>query len=309
MIHPGPSRSSAARHRYRETAVVFATVLLCSVFVAATPAQSASPTTPSRVAALDWELAQTLLALGIDPVAVAEAEGYREWVAQPPLPETTTDLGRRTEPSLTALRGAQPDLIVMSDHYGRGRARLEKIAPVLTQTMVQPDSGPLEQGRKIARTLAERLGRQTEFAALKRRLDSALDALRAQVQQQGMAGDSMYAVQFQDADHVRVFGPGSLFHAVIDRAGLENAWNGGSNAWGFALAEMTRLDRPADYTLVLEPVPHRADAMMERSAVWRALPPVRDGEVRRVAPVWAAGGLPSAIRFAKLLGQALDERD
>ncbi len=308
MMHTDPSTSRHdARRRRRSAAATIAALALASLTAAA---QAASPaaTAPPRVAALDWELAQTLLALGVEPVAVAEAAGYREWVAQPPLPPAAADLGRRAEPSLTALRGARPDLIVMSGHYDRSRTRLEQIAPVVTQTMVQPESDPLEQGRKIARAFAERLDRLDAFEALERRLESALGNLREHVQQQGLTGDSVYVVQFHDAEHVRIFGAGSLFHAVLERAGLENAWDGGSNAWGFALAELTRLDRAADHLLVLEPIPHRADAMMRSSAVWRALPPVRQGAVRRLAPVWGAGGLPSTIRFAQMLGEALDGR-
>ncbi|MGM0913096.1 MAG: hypothetical protein ACQEXC_05115 [Pseudomonadota bacterium] len=38
-------------------------------------------------------------------------------------------------------------------------------------------------------------------------------------------------VQFMDERHVRVFGEGGLYQAVMDRLGLENAWRGETNAW------------------------------------------------------------------------------
>lgn len=288
-----------------------ALALLCLLMIGAATATSTAAgrdAAPERVAALDWELAQTLLALGIEPVAIAEAKGYREWVAQPPLPRDVADLGRRSEPSLTALRGARPEMIVMSGHYDRGRERLERIAPVLSQSMVQPDTGldPIEQGLDIARTLADRLERPDAMRRLERRLRSALESLAQSMRAGGVAGDSVYVVQFRDAHHVRVFGENSFFHAVLERAGLRNAWDGGTNAWGFAQIELTRLDQAADHLIVIEPIPRRADDMMRSSPVWRALPPVRHGRVRRVAPVWGAGGVPSTIRFCELLGEALD---
>ena len=44
------------------------------------PAQAAE-----RIAAIDWAQAETLLALGLAPLAIAEPDGYRDWVGQPEL--------------------------------------------------------------------------------------------------------------------------------------------------------------------------------------------------------------------------------
>jgi iron complex transport system substrate-binding protein len=40
----------------------------------------------------------------------------------------------------------------------------------------------------------------------------------------------LLVVQFIDERHVRVFGRGSLFEAVMQRLGLRNAWQGETNA-------------------------------------------------------------------------------
>jgi iron complex transport system substrate-binding protein len=39
-----------------------------------------------RIVALNWEAAENLLELGITPLAVADADDYRRWVAQPCCP-------------------------------------------------------------------------------------------------------------------------------------------------------------------------------------------------------------------------------
>lgn len=276
----------------------------------ATPTVTAAGSSdPRRVAVLDWELAQTVIALGVDPVAVAGAAGYRKWVVHPPLPESTIDVGRRATPSLTALRGVRPDLIVMSDYYDRGREQLERIAPVLDLMMVQRGTEPVAHSLEVARILARRLDRGAELEVLRDRLDAALERLRELVRAGGHGGERVYMVQFRDANHVRVYGRGSVLHGAIERAGLKNAWDGDTNVWGFSLADITRLDQPADHVIVIEPVLRRAQAVMRDSPVWHSLPAVRSGTVQRLGPVWLGGGVPSTIRFAQLLAQALDDGD
>ncbi len=295
--------------RFSRWTRLWAVLLAVWVGAATAPAVAEGPPDRPRVAVLDWELAQTVIALGVEPVAVAGAAGYREWVVHPPLPASTIDVGRRAAPSLTALRGVRPDLIVMSDYYDRGREQLERIAPVLDLMMVQRGTEPIARGLEVARILARRLDRVDALETLRERLDTALARLRERVRAGGHGGERVHIIQFRDANHVRVYGSGSVFHGVIERAGLENAWDGDTNLWGFSLAEITRLDQPADHTIVIEPVLQRAEEVMRDSPVWRALPSVRGGRVQRLDPVWPAGGVPAAIRFARLLARTLDDAD
>lgn len=261
---------------------------------------------PERVAAINWGLTQTLIALDIAPVAVADATGYRKWVAAPPLPDSSIDIGRRIEPSLTVLAGARPGLILMSSYYDELRRQLAGIAPVATLDIYAPDTLPLVRAREVARCLSRRFGRRAALGRLEGRVDSAIARLAARA---GAAQEDgpVYVIAFRDADHVRVYGENSLFGGVLRSAGLENAWQGPTNFWGFATRAFTALDRAAGHLIVVGPVPREARQMMRRSPIWQALPAVRRGRVHRLAPVWAYGGLPSAVRFAELLGETLDD--
>lgn len=254
-----------------------------------------------RVAVINWGLAQTLIALDVGPVAVAGADGYRNWVAEPPLPATSIDIGRRMEPNLTVLASAKPSVILMSSFYVQRRRTLERIAPVATLDIYEPGARPLQRAGEVARCLARRFGRQEVLKRLEADFDAATRALSR------AAGDaqSVYVVQFRDADHVRVYGNGSLFGGVLERAGMDNAWDAETNFWGFSTTAFTDLDQPAGRLIVVGPVPHEAKAMTQRSPIWRALPAVRDGRVHTLEPVWAYGGLTSAIRFAELLEESL----
>lgn len=272
--------------------------------LAAPAAASAEPTAvPARVAVLNWGLAQTVTALGVEPVAVANVAGYRKWVAAPPLPEGTVDLGRRIEPNLDVLAGTAPDLILTSGYFNRGRDRLASIAPTETLRIFRPGGDGLERALEVAGELAARLDRPTAMSRLQRDLDEAIERLGAR----SRAGESVYVISFRDGGHVRVYGRHGLFDGVLRRAGLDNAWDGATNFWGFSLVPIERLDAAADHVVVVEPVNREAQEMMRDSPVWRALPAVRSGRVHRIAPTWSYGGVPAAIRFADLLGAAIDD--
>lgn len=265
------------------------------------------PGTSERVAVINWGLAQTLIALDIPPTAVADAPGYRKWVADPPLPSSSVDIGRRLEPNLTVLAGSAPDLVVMSSFYDELARQLSRIAPVLTLDIYQPGTMPLRRAEEVAACLAKRFRREATLDHLTERLDEALRSLAAAAREPGVRRP-VYVVQFRDADHVRVYGRNSLFGGVLREAGLDNAWQGTTNFWGFATIPFTDLDRAAGHLVVIEPVPREVEGVMAQSPVWRALPAVRQGRVHRLDQVWAYGGLTSAIRFAGLLESSLRGR-
>lgn len=259
---------------------------------------------PQRIAVINWSIAQTLLALGVEPVGIADVPLYRKWVAEPPIPPGTANLGRRLEPNLSVLAGLKPDRVLMTDHYPQIRSRVEPIAPVETHTLYTAQGNALDRAFDMAERLAGQLDRGADLQRLHDRWNRSLATLRERVQPDDPP--SLYVIQFRDAHHVRVFGKGSLYQGVLERAGLTNAWQGDTNFWGFALAEITQLEAAADLLVVIEPVPVRAEAMMRDSPIWQALPAVHDGRSVHLEPIWSFGSLPSAIRFAEQLGHALD---
>jgi ferric hydroxamate transport system substrate-binding protein len=66
-----------------------------------------------RVVALEWTYVEDLLALGIQPVGVADIEGYNSWVKVPvALDPSVEDVGLRGEPNLEKIAALKPDLII-----------------------------------------------------------------------------------------------------------------------------------------------------------------------------------------------------
>ncbi|MCE8459409.1 ABC transporter substrate-binding protein, partial [Rhodovulum sulfidophilum] len=123
-------------------------------------ASAEAPGRPERIVALDWALAETLVALGVAPLAVAEAPLYAKRVVVPALPPGTADAGLRSWPNLEALRALRPDLVVALEGYGIAPARLEAIAPVRALPIYTAARRPLALAREAVTALAGLCGRE-----------------------------------------------------------------------------------------------------------------------------------------------------
>ena len=104
----------------------------------AAEARAAGP----AVAAIDWGLLETLLAIGATPVAATELLQFRKIAVEPAVPESVADLGLRGSPSFELLRIVKPDLILISGFYEYQRASLERIAPVLALPVYEDGKPP-----------------------------------------------------------------------------------------------------------------------------------------------------------------------
>jgi ABC-type Fe3+-hydroxamate transport system substrate-binding protein len=244
-------------------------------------APGAKSAAAERIAVIDWGLAETLLGIGVTPLAVADLDNYWRWVSEPVMPDSVHDLGLRNEPNLELLAQLDPALILITPQFEGLRDKLEQIAPVKSLSIYRPES-----------------------AALIAELDAQQAALRQRLGHQPQP--PLLLVSFIDDRHVRVSGGSSLFSAVLERLGLTNAWAGTDNYWGYAQVGLEQLASQPDATLIkLLPMPLDAERALQRSVLWQAMPFVRAGRVHAFAPTWQYGGLLSAQRFARLLEEAL----
>jgi iron complex transport system substrate-binding protein len=277
--------------------LAFCLFLFCSV------AQAAPP---QRIAVIDWGIAETLLGLGVPPIAVAQTEGYRRWVGTPALPADVVDLGLRVEPNLELLSQLEPDLILITPQFEASRAQLERIAPVHSLAIYTREAEGYVGAQQVTRELAALLGREAEGEALIERIDARLLQVRQRLSHYPFP--ALYIATFLDARHVRLFGKQSLYQGVLDRVGLRNAWQGPTNYWGFTQAGIERLsEQPAAALIYLEPLPPGTAQGLADSALWQRLPMVREQRVYGLPPVWSFNGLLAAERFAGLLEQRLIE--
>ncbi|MFC3320487.1 MULTISPECIES: hypothetical protein [Mesorhizobium] len=59
---------------------------------------------PLRIVCLDDGLAETLLMLGVSPIAIADRDVWETWVVEPSLPPDVVDVGTLLEPNLELLQ-------------------------------------------------------------------------------------------------------------------------------------------------------------------------------------------------------------
>lgn len=265
-------------------------------------AHAGQPKHEAKITTLDWTLAETLLALGVTPQGVAQISAYHDWVGQPHLPESVADLGLRTQPNLELLASLDPEHILISPMFASLEPRLSRIAPVTTIGIYQPDSDPWASMLDATRQVAELADRGTAAERLIAESEAHLARVRERLPEDV---PPLLLVQFMDDRHVRVFGEHGLYHAVLEQLGLDNAWTGTTNYWGFSLVGLEALAGIEAQLVVIEPLPTGVATRLSRSGLWRNLNAVRNGEVIYLPPVWSFGALPSAQRFADLLSAAL----
>jgi iron complex transport system substrate-binding protein len=259
---------------------------------------------PPRVVALDWGLAETLVALGHPPIGVAEIDNYRRAVVAPPLPPATVDVGLRLAPNPELMASLAPDLILVNAAQTALRSSLAAFGRVQTIPIYTPAGRPYALSIEAATTIAALLQDRPAAARLLADAAAVMDQGRARLHRYD--GRPLCVFAFEDARHIAIAATNSLFQGVFDQLRLRNAWPGPAGEWGMAYVGIEALAAMPEARLVyLGPLPADVRQALAQSPLWRRLPPVRANRVTALPPVWGYGALPSAIRFARLLGDAL----
>jgi ABC-type Fe3+-hydroxamate transport system substrate-binding protein len=259
-----------------------------------------------RVASLDWALAETLVALGHPPIAVPDTRGYAEWVVAPALPPDTANLGSRYTPNVELLAALRPDLVVAIPYQGPLLPVVERVAPTLTLSIYEADGSVYERAVAVTARLAAAVGDPEAGPALVARTQAAFAAARRRIARRPRR--PVYVLSLLDPHHAWIYGAGSLFTVVLRRLGLDNAWTGETNAWGFSAIGLEALadGDPEARLVVLQPLPPDVLPRLATNPLWQRIPFVRRGPPIFL-PVLTFGGLPSAARFADLFSAALAE--
>ncbi|MER8375883.1 ABC transporter substrate-binding protein [Mesorhizobium sp. M1406] len=271
-------------------------------FAGMASAATGEPRRP-RIVCLDDGLAETLLMLGVPPVAIADRQVWETWVVEPPLPPDIADVGTLLEPNLELSQQLKPDIILSTPYLDGIKPLLERVAPVMTIGLYTEAGQPYQRAVEATRLLAGLVGKENEGEALIAATDACFSEVRRQLAP--LSARPIYVVSFMDSRNVRVYGRKSLFQEVFDRIGLSNAWTAETNYWGFSTVGVDGLATSSDARLAyLEPLPEGAGGTLTESPVWNAMPFVRN-PIMRLPAVLMFGALPSAARFARVLALAM----
>ncbi|MER5582927.1 iron-siderophore ABC transporter substrate-binding protein [Streptomyces asoensis] len=270
----------------------------------------------TKVVATEWNVVESLVTLGVDPVGVADVKGYRTWDTAAPLKNEPKDIGTRGEPSMDTIASLAPDLIVATtDLTPAAVGQLRKVAPVLEVTSAD-GSDQIGQMLENLDLIAKATGTSAEAATARKDFGSKVAEGKKALAGAGLAG-APYA--FSDGYvtgnqvSLRPYTSGSLIGAVNEAIGLKNAWTvKGDAAYGLGTTDVEGLTAlPKDVRFAY--IANKDDASstpftgaLAKNAVWTSLPFVKAGEVHRLPDgIWMFGGPDSMAAYIDAVVAAL----
>ncbi|QUE74788.1 iron-siderophore ABC transporter substrate-binding protein [Stutzerimonas stutzeri] len=258
-----------------------------------------------RVAALSWEPVEHLLMLGVEPVAVADADDYRAWVVRPTLPDSVTRVGTRTEPNLELLAQLDLDLIVITPLLEDMRDKLERIAPVVSYGDFTQARDNYRMQRENYLALAERIGRLDRARETLAAMDARLNTLRERLHAHfGETLPAVAVVRFSTPTAVLVYGPNSMPAHALSLLGLGSAYDTPVSRWGNLQLPVTVLSE-IDRGVVLHIEPFPAADRLFSSRLWQGMPFVRAGRFAGMRAAWTHGGVFCVQFLAEAITEAL----
>ena len=256
----------------------------------------------TKIATLDWTVAETLLALDHPPVAIGDKPGYQIWVGKPELPQHTIDLGLRLQPNKESIAQLSVDGFINSDLFSSITPDLAKVAPVAMVNFYQ-EGDPWQNMLNGTRQIGKLINKELQAEQL---IDRTLQQFEQIKQRLNGYAERPYAiVQFVDTRHLRFYGSRSLFGMTLQKLGLQNAWQGSGGLWGSEnMSIMALADLPAKTRLiVVKPHPANVENALKFNSLWQHLE--LSGDPLVLPATWTFGALPSALIFAERLEYAL----
>ncbi|MEV6350061.1 ABC transporter substrate-binding protein [Actinoplanes sp. NPDC051851] len=262
----------------------------------------------SRVAVLEWQQTEDVMTLCLNPVAVADPEGYATYVKAETLPADVVDAGDRGEPDLDALYGTNPDLIIVEAFKADDEilTKLEKRGVPVLATVGANASGQIANMKNVFSMIAAATGRTERADQVLQQFDEHLAAAKAKVAAANVTtGPFLFFDGWIEGGNVviRPYGKGALFTELGEQLGLTAAWtdeinktygSGGVDpSYGLAQTDIEGLTAVGDATLFYSDDETAESYVKElvKSPIWAKLPAVTEGRAYAFpAGVWGAGG-------------------
>lgn len=261
---------------------------------------------PRRVAVMAPWIAETMLAMGVEPIAIPEARRDRR-AGGLTLSDAVADLGFMGEPNLETLARLRPDLILIDGKLqGDGWRRLMSgIAPVMMLDLFMEARNPWRTTGEHAFAIAEAIGCPGTAERLLAEGAALVERAKLAIAGGDAARHPWFVARMNDARNFTLFCKGSVLHDVLGLLGLRNA-SPAENDWGFLAAGIDRLAARPEAGLVLidSPPPGSEQGMGPRS-LWRRLPAVREGRVHILDDLYMFGAIPTGMNFARQLAASL----
>ncbi|MET3819665.1 ABC-type Fe3+-hydroxamate transport system substrate-binding protein [Burkholderia sp. PvR073] len=275
-------------------------------------ASATMPVRPQRVVALDFMFAESVIALDLVPVGMADTAFYPGWLGYgSDRLAHVTDIGSRQEPGLEAIAAVKPDLIIgVGFRHAPIFAALDRIAPTILfqfSPNVSEDGVPVTQldwMREIFRTIGAVTGRDARAKAVDAQLDAGISRNAARLSAAGRSGERIALLQDLGLPDRYWAYTGNSTSAGLARAlGLE-PWPRKPTREGTLYVTSADLLRQRDLAVLFVtatgmdvPLSSKLD-----SPVWRFVPALRDHRIALIERnIWGFGGPMSALKLADVM--------
>lgn len=268
------------------------------------------------VVALEWTYVEDLLAAGVQPVGAADVAGYEQWVdVQPALDASVTDVGDRQEPSLESIAALDPDLIIgVQFRHEPILDQLEAIAPtVLFNPYPELDAGvsQFEEMTQTFTTIAAAVGRSEQAETVLDQMQATFDEVgvelaAAQLDTQRFALAQGFTAE--EAATIRMFTSNAMAVEIIENLGLENAWPGEPDPFGFNTVDIEALTQVGDahFLYVAQEEDNIFTGALADNPIWQDLEFVQQERIHPLGgDTWLFGGPLSAEVLARDVAEVL----
>lgn len=270
---------------------------------------------PERVVVLEWGLVEEVLALGMQPVGVADIENFNKWVTiDASLDDSVVDVGLRTEPSIEEIAKLEPDVIMaMTGGQESLKEDLERIAPVLMYDSISDEAvedlyaAMIHQFETTGKLLDKEAKAEEQISNLEDRMAEAAEKIEAaNLSTNEFVFTQAFSVN--QAPSFRLFTPNSTVSHVLEGMGLENKiQDQDAVAYGFIDSNVEGVSNYED-ALFLHTVQEDDPLFsnLEDNNAWNTIQFVQEGDMFDVgAGVWTFGSVLSSMTLIENVEAAL----
>lgn len=266
----------------------------------------------ASIATFDFAIAETLTAIGHPPGFLSGLTEYETYLIQDSIISSATNLGRRHFPNFELLASLPPKHILISPPLHINLLpRLSEIASTKEYPIYNfSDSNDVQSHWEVVEELTRQLGILVDDPVASehyiKQINHHFDDLKRQL---NSIDEPVLIVRLVDERHARVFGKGGVENMVLNRLGLQNAWQDDMGQWGITNASASSIF-DIDAKIIFLDSPFDPAGLLEQllcDGQWRHLPSVKQNDYV-ILPLnyWQWGGFPSALRFAESLVEALE---
>lgn len=268
------------------------------------------PENSERVVTLEWAYTENVLALGVQPVGVADIEGYHAWVdISAELSEDAVDVGTRQAPNLEQIAELEPDLIITSQlRSTENYNELSAIAPTLMFNSYPEEGTQFEEMTTTFRTIATALNREAEGEAVLDDMAQYFEDASVALADAGYADSGFILSQAyiqNEAAVFRLFTDNAMAVEIFEQIGLSNDWEDAPQQYGFSTIGIEGFAEVED-TLFFYIAQEESRDFFSDSAIWNTLPFVQNEHAYWMGgQAWLFGGPLSAITLVDTTLEAL----